>query len=97
MSLDTKNWGRVTPEFINQSENRALLVFNHEIKDEHFLKLNTIFIKARVKAYQKQLPSNMSMEVIFDDTQGSIEQKYKERLSKKISETIPFNYLSTLQ
>jgi hypothetical protein len=92
-----QNWGRATPEFINQELYQAVLFFHHTIKDEKFLELNSLFIQSRVNAYAKQLPKGMSIRVIFDDTANNIYKKYQPQWHKQMNEQVEFEYFSVLK
>lgn len=60
------NWGKVTSDGFNQSENQLLLVFNIDLSSPKNRQRAAVFVTGRVLWFRQHVPANISYNLVFD-------------------------------
>lgn len=81
------DWGEITPEGYNASENKALYVFNHDFLSAESRKFSRIYAGGRVNWYIRHLPANCVNEVVLD-IRGQDEVTFELDLQKEWGEGV---------
>jgi hypothetical protein len=60
------DWGIISPDGFNQKEKEALFIFNFDITRELSRDYNSRFILGKLYWSSVQMPSDISLKIIFD-------------------------------
>ena len=87
------NWGKITPEFYNESENISVHVFNHLSQRDDLVEINIKFMTGRLKWFSRNLPDDCKQIVKIDDRGQGISEETMKRIVESLGslcETVEF-------